>query len=287
MNQDNRLQEKITQHLQEKMNLSAEDINVRVVKGKVQLSGCVDVLAEKERAEELIREVAGAVPLDNSLTIVTENVPGDKEVEAAVRKRLQRYGIDPGHIGVRVSNGVAVLIGRTASWAEEEAARRAAAEVFGVREVISQVEAGVLADWDDATITNSIEDVLAHAETLSNHDIVTQTRGGVVTLLGWVERPEDRKTAEKLAGQVPGVKKVRNHLRVREGASSGEIALTNQARKLLGAEGLAQVKVYVVEGIAFLAGRVADIDQKKKAEALVAGIAGIKGINNSIIVALH
>lgn len=287
MNQDNRLQEKITRHLQEKMNLSAEDINVRVVKGKIQLSGCVDVLAEKERAEELVREVAGAEPLDNSLTVVTENVPADKDVEAAVRERLQRHGIDLGHIGVKVSNGVVVLVGKTASWAEEEAARQAASQVYGVKEVISQVEAGTLADWDDATITNSIEDVFAHAETLANHDIVTQTRAGVVTLLGWVDRPEDRTTAEKLAGQVPGVKKVRNHLRVREGARNGDIALTNQARSLLGASGLAMVRVYVVEGIAFLAGRVASIDQKKKAEALVTGIEGIKGINNSIIVSLH
>lgn len=285
--EDSRLQEEITLLLQEKMYLSSDDINVKVRGGHVELSGIIDVLAEKQFAEKLIRQNVRVKHIDNSLTVALDNPVDDKEITTAVEAKLKQFRIDLGHVGVRTSRGVVRLVGRTASLAEEEAAVAAAESVYGVRAVVSELEVGEAFIQDDATITNLIEDAYVRSERIKAADIFTRTKGGIVTLIGWVDDPETADYAHKLAAQVDGVKGVRNNLSIRRPAHEADASATETLRGVLGSWGLSNVKVFVVDEIAFLTGWVASPDQKQEAEELIHRAKLVKSVSNGIRVTVQ
>lgn len=285
--EDSRLQEEITLMLQEKMYLSSDDINVEVRGGNVELSGMVDVLAEKQFAEKLIRRNPQVKHIDNSLTVALDNPVDDKEITAEVEAKLQQYRVDLGHVGVKTRGGVVRLVGRTASLAEEEAAVAAAESVYGVRAVVSELEVGEANYQDDATITNLIEDAFVRSDRIKAADIFTRTKGGIVTLLGWVDDPGTADYAYQLAAQVDGVKGVRNKLNIRRPAHDADAAATQNLRAILGSRGLPNVKVFVVDDIAYLTGWVASPDQRQEAEDLIHQAKVVKGISNGIAVTVQ
>ncbi|MDA8211409.1 MAG: BON domain-containing protein [Clostridia bacterium] len=285
--EDSRLQEEITLMLQERMYLSSDDINVEVRGGNVELSGMVDVLAEKHFAEKLIRQNPKVGHIDNSLTVAMDNPVDDKEITAEVEAKLQQYRVDLGHVGVKTKGGVVRLVGRMASLAEEEAAVAAAESVYGVRAVVSELEVGEANYQDDATITNLIEDAFVRSGRIKAGDIFTRTKGGVVTLLGWVDNPEVAEYAHKLAAQVEGVKGVRNKLNVRRPAHDADVAAAQTLRGILGSRGLSDIKVFVVDEIAYLTGWVASPDQRQEAEDLIHQAKVVKGVSNGIVVTLQ
>lgn len=66
----------------------------------------------------------------------------------------------------------------------------------------------------DATITSAVRARLAGDPELSPYRIGVSARDGVVTLTGRVEREAQRERVERLAGDIEGVKEVRNLIRV-------------------------------------------------------------------------
>lgn len=284
---DSRLQEEITLLLQEKMRLSSEDINVEVRGGNVELSGIIDVLAEKQLAEKLIRQNPRVKYIDNSLTVALDNPVEDKEISAEVEAKFKQYGVDLGHVGVTTRGGVVHLRGRTASLAEEEAAILAAATVYGVRAVDSVLEVDEAYNQDDATIANLIEDAFVRSEHIKAADIFTRSKGGIVTLIGWVDNPEMAELAHQLAAQVDGVRGVRNKLNIRRPAHDADVSATQALRSLLSSAGLSNVKVFVVDGIAFLTGWVASPNQSREAEEVIQGAKIVNGLSNGIIVTIQ
>jgi osmotically-inducible protein OsmY len=64
---------------------------------------------------------------------------------------------------------------------------------------------------DDSTLTASVKSQLGASNLLR---IDVDTNGGVVSLNGTVETPEEKARAEQLARRVDGVKKVVNNLQV-------------------------------------------------------------------------
>lgn len=284
---DAKLQEAITLALQTQLNLSSDSVNVEVRKGFVEITGMVDVLAEKLEAEKIIREITGQKKIGNALTVAMDNQISDRKLREAVEDEMISSGCNVKHIGVSVESGIVYLIGKADSVAEERLAIKAAQGVRSVKEVISKVEVAEINPQDDASITNEVELLFTRDTLLDNEEILTVTRGGVVTLKGWVENVEQYEHAENLASQANGVREVHNGLGIRQYTRSQEVALTREIREELGAEGLLDVKVFVTKDIAFLAGRVASIDQKRKAEEIVRSFRDVEGVANDIHIYLH
>ena len=287
MANDIKLHEEIETLLKNRMNLSAYDINIQIEKGRVSLSGIVDVLAEKNLAGETVSRLPWVKEVTNNLTIAVEKGVADKQISEEVLAKFEELGIDPHHIGVETTHGVVKLLGKVAAAAESLGAIQAAEKVRGVKEVISTLKLADDATRDDATITNAVETALSRSDEVDVRDVVTETKNGTVYLSGWVYSQQQIDAAVALANSVTGVKKVRNCLKASGEVTDGDVALTNETRRVLNNDGLGMVKVFVVDKTAFLGGIVQSVDLKHKAGETMHKIHGLTGVHNAITVALH
>jgi len=210
--QEQKLQAAVQQAILNSMQHSGEGINVDVQGGLVRLWGVVDVLAEKRRLEEVVKQVAGVAAVDNSLTVAWENMGDDQGLQLAVQERLEAAQLNLNEIQVQVDSGVVYLYGEVETAAEEALAIQQSEHVPGVKAVFSQIAAG--GGEDDATITNAVEQAFSVTETIPAHDVQTITSHGVVTLTGDVVAENIAQEAGQIAARAPGVRRVDNQLAV-------------------------------------------------------------------------
>lgn len=257
------------------------DIDIETRNGEVTLVGFVDVLAEKWAAGKIVQMIPGVVSVDNSLTVAIDRQLEDNNITELIQEKLIANQL--ANVTATVKAGTAYLEGRVEILAAEEGAKEIAAQVPGVKEVISYInfEQGDF-HTDDASVTNAVETELSRSTTVSARDVETSTCHGIVTLKGTVDTPAQKEAAVKIAAQVPGVKNINNYLNTRHGSGDSDYMLTNEIRNELGNHGLGGVRCFVVDRTAFLEGAVGSPDQKEKAEEVVGSFEGIEGINNDI-----
>lgn len=68
---------------------------------------------------------------------------------------------------------------------------------------------------DDTTITTRVKAALIEDPQVKAREVNVETSRGVVQLSGFVGKPEDASRAVALAQKVPGVKSVKNDIRVK------------------------------------------------------------------------
>ena len=119
----------------------ADEINVEVYKGVVQLNGFVDSEKEKAQAETVAKAVEGVKGVTNNLQLkqakqTTGSVMDDSTITAKVKSALID---DPrtkaGDIKVETRNGVVQLSGYVGNAAQKDAASTVAKAVSGVKSV--------------------------------------------------------------------------------------------------------------------------------------------------------
>lgn len=140
---DQELQQQIHSLFKRNKNFQGYDLKVQVVEGEVQLQGIVDVLQEKEQAEELVHSIPGINGVANAISISTDGAINDKDVIMEVQEELEaNTEVDLHHIGMEKvnSHGTVVLKGKTGDPAEIEAAVQAASKARGVTKVLDQVK---------------------------------------------------------------------------------------------------------------------------------------------------
>lgn len=106
------------------------DINVRVQDGIVHLEGMVDVLREKQRAQEIASGVDGVKDVENNLTVSTDGGITDGDVEFEIAEELRAHGIGTKEVWVNVESGVAHVKGKVASLGEAKAVVEAVADLL-------------------------------------------------------------------------------------------------------------------------------------------------------------
>ncbi|GAW93758.1 hypothetical protein DESME_06675 [Calderihabitans maritimus] len=272
------------------MRLDSFNIDLKVKNGVVQMMGVVDVLAEKERAEELVSSIPGVRRVENYLTVATDGTISDEEIVREIRRRLEKYGDEVlRQVQVEVKGGVAVLKGSLQTLAQKHALVKACQEVKGVKTVRSELQVQ-LNKRDDASITNAVELALSRNPQVDVKDVVTFTKDGEVTLTGIVKFPEEIEAALRAASSVAGVKAVHNRLKSLVDTNDRDYQLTNLLRRKLRDDprvSPGQVKAFVMEGIAYLSGEVYTLEAKEAAEAIAHNLQGVRGVSNDIFVARH
>lgn len=133
---------RIKNELNEKMQLSAMDINVDCREGHVILSGVSDVLAEKMFAEEIARKVDGVLSLENDITISMDssNITDSHiryEIENKIYKSEKSGGLS--NVGVDVKGGTAVLMGHVESDLDRRKAVELASSSRGVANIVDNI----------------------------------------------------------------------------------------------------------------------------------------------------
>lgn len=109
--------------------------------GKVYLTGTVDTHFEKQRAEEVIANVPGALDVVNRLVVDAPWQPKpDDEIREDAERRLHWSPVfDDGQIQVTVNGGVSTLHGTVYTWQERRLAEQHALQ-GGARRVVNKLE---------------------------------------------------------------------------------------------------------------------------------------------------
>ncbi|WP_425446923.1 BON domain-containing protein [Dethiothermospora halolimnae] len=209
---DELLVDYIKDQLEEKMQASAMDINVTCRDGVAQLSGFVDVLAEKKYAEKIAKDMDGIKKIENSITIGVDSNITDKHMEKEVRERLftSEFKGNVNAVGVKVNNGVANLVGHVDKLKDSHIAMDLASRCRGIKDVVNNIKVDTANVFDDVTINNNI-----HGK-IENKDIGCDVKNGVATLIGYVDNKAEAEFAKEIAMDVEGVTKVKNMIKIRK-----------------------------------------------------------------------
>jgi osmotically-inducible protein OsmY len=118
--------------------VSWERIKVTVKDGWVTLEGDVEWNYQRETAEDALRAVKGVKGVTNSIQVKPRAEPTGikKKIEDAFRRNAE---IDASRIDVEVHGSEVILKGTVRSWAEREAAERAAWSAPGVTKVADRI----------------------------------------------------------------------------------------------------------------------------------------------------
>ncbi|HYR87755.1 MAG TPA: BON domain-containing protein [Terriglobia bacterium] len=194
---------------------SAAAIGVRVKDGVVTLSGYVESYAEKLAAERAATRVAGVKAVANDIEVRLPNSSErtDEDIARAAANALEwTSGIPRDQIKVAVDKGWITLKG-TVDWNYQRAAAEDAVRYLtGVKGVINLIE--VRPTLNKTIVKNAIEEALKRDAEIDAQRIEVETTGSKVILRGTVHSWFEKKEAERVAWQAPGVTQVENQIAV-------------------------------------------------------------------------
>lgn len=220
--------------------VSASNVHVDTIDGRVTLHGSVPTQAEKSRAEQVARKIEGAKEVRNLLQVVPPRREAmtdmtDAQVEASVKARLKADpALKDSSIKVQsVNKGVVLLSGKARTLSDAYRAVGVTADVQGVRRVASEIQSpDTLADeelWRDGAYDPAVYEssaagdrwittaaklrLIANSDT-PGFDINVDTDGGIVTLFGVVSSSAAKQKAEAEVRKIGGVKSVVNDLQI-------------------------------------------------------------------------
>lgn len=120
-------------------NLSAYGLKVSSANAKIQITGIVDTLADKETLKPLLRDL-GIEEFIDGVSISTDGPVLDQHVVREVREEIEAVPLLADNpIDVDCVAGTVFLAGEVASPDEEQAALAAASRARGVVQVVSQL----------------------------------------------------------------------------------------------------------------------------------------------------
>lgn len=144
-------------------------------------------------------------------------VKTDSQIQQDVLRELRwDTRVKETEVGVEVDNAIVTLTGTVESYAKKLAAREAAHRVFGVLDVVDDIEVRIPGSLtrDDSDLARAVRQVLEWDVFLPDTKIRTTVSHGLVTLEGEVENLVDRYDAERAVRRLQGVKGVANNLTV-------------------------------------------------------------------------
>lgn len=202
-------------------------------------------------------------------------------------------------IKAEVFKGAVQLRGTVDTAEQAQKAAEIAAGVKGVKSVQNNIAVKVVKQEgpdeyvDDPYITAKIKVAFASYPTIRALDIKAETFKGVVQLRGTVDTAEQALKASEIAAGVKGVKSVQNNIIVKVVKQESpeeyidDSIISAKIRAALVAEptiSASDVKVEVYRGVVQLSGFVDTAEQVQKTGEIVAGINGVKSVNNNILV---
>ncbi len=217
LSDDERITDVIKEKLHEAMQESAMDINLFCRDGFVHMSGIVDVLTEKQYAEEVAVNTSGVRGVENKITVAMDGNFTDKHIEKEVRSTLAEYENNDTitGLGVKVNDGVVSILGHVDTLMEANIAMNLASRIRGVKNVVNNTNLASSGKYDDTFISNKILQELSKTE-LSYKDIHRDVDGGIVNLSGYLNNPAEVELAKEIAMNIEGVRKVINRIRPRK-----------------------------------------------------------------------
>ena len=208
-----------------------KNVRVAVNGGLVNLTGTVDLFADKEEAEKKAHRAKNSTAVRNEIR-VTGNPISDQDLRTKLVQKLAYDRVGYGTttfnaISVDVNGGVVTLGGHAYSPTDRLSALAAVYYTPGVQDVIEEIAVDPASPMDDNIRVNVARAVYGYPS-LNRYaldparPIRISVQNGNVTLFGVVDTAADRDTANIRANGVPGVFKVTNALQVEGSHPEGE-----------------------------------------------------------------
>lgn len=120
---------------------SAQNIRVIASEGRLKLEGAVEWNYQRELAATTVRAIRGVTAVANHITLKPGALPRD--VHSRILAAFHRSAdIDARNVKVETSGSTVTLGGKVPTWAEREAAERAAWQAPGVDDVVNRIAVG-------------------------------------------------------------------------------------------------------------------------------------------------
>ncbi|HTS78251.1 MAG TPA: BON domain-containing protein [Bryobacteraceae bacterium] len=191
-------------------------------------------------------------------------------------------------IGVAASDGIITLTGHVSSHAEKVAAEQAAARVFGVRAVVSELDVKLPASTrvTDEEIAQAAIDVLSWTTLVPKDRIKVRVERGWVVLEGDVDSYFQKAAAHDAVTRLTGVKGISDHIEIRKtGLGPAIQAHIEAALERRFGDGTRRITVETRGDHVTLRGVVRSLGERDEIERAAWTTPGVCHVNNNLSVA--
>lgn len=216
---EEKIKKHIIDHLTWDASVNANDINVTVKNGKVELRGTVQNSTARMAAERNAFHVQGVEDVKNYLEIkfpVTQTLPTDEEISENITSILKwNSHIDASEIQVKTFNNLVTLEGNVGSYWEKYVISEIVNAVRGVLEVKNNIIVRPKLETRDINIKSDIESAFERTNLINDNNIDVSVDTGMVTLKGAVSNFFVKTQAHNIAIYTSGVVDVVDKLTVK------------------------------------------------------------------------
>ncbi|MCY2685875.1 BON domain-containing protein [Salinimicrobium sp. TH3] len=216
MRADQKIKEEVVQQLEWEPHIDATGIGIAVRDGIVTLSGRVGTYYEKLLAEKAVSKVRGVRAVVEKLKteISQSNERSDETIAKAALNHLKSHSQVPfEQINLKVEEGFITLEGEVDWNYQREAAQKAIQFLTGVRGVKNNLKVRPATKPDD--LKRKIRDSFERNAVIDADHIDIKLIGHRIILSGSVHSWLEKKQAEKIALNAPGINKVENNILIK------------------------------------------------------------------------
>ncbi|GEM_PF-1150672 len=212
---ENKIENSLKAALENGLLEDAKDINIRVTPQVVELSGFVDVLYNKNKAEKIAENLLVHHKVENHITLSYTGSKSDKDMEEDINKKLRTSNSREDFNGVtaHVEAGTAVLNGTLDTESLRKQALELASKAEGVVNVVNTMDIG--SSSNDVEIANEINRYFIDSF-IDVQDVSSVVQDGIVRLQGYVNNSAEGRTLKAIVEEIDGVHKVINNLDIRD-----------------------------------------------------------------------
>lgn len=216
---EEKIKQRIIDHLTWDASVNANDIHVTVKNGKVELWGTVQNSTARMVAGRNAYQVSGVEEVANFLEIkfpATQILPTDEEINENIERILNwNSHIDASEIRVKTHVNTVSLEGHVGSYWEKYVIEEIVNSVRGVLEVKNNIEVRPKMETRDINIKNDIEQAFERTNLINEKNINVSVEAGMVTLEGAVSSFFSKTQAHNIAIYTTGVKDVVDKMTVK------------------------------------------------------------------------